>query len=268
MTKPPEKVEDAPHQLKMLNDYGKAVIAFSGVLLTFAVTFWDKLPPETALLPKNVLVGALLCTLFAELIIGVEIVSCTINVSRHLMHVIGMLYTDDIEASSQAISKVPVHPGPPPSHPTTVLPGEVASTGPTVAGAQQRSLTDKDRAAMTENRRRIKEFEKEAYRWANWSHWGIITVAFIIVLTGILGLVGEHPRRTVGATEATRTATQFVIQQCQMDVSDVRCLEATLDRPTNAFLITLTGKRGTKDVFHIAVDGASGQITQIKDAPK
>jgi hypothetical protein len=90
-------IEDAPHYLKLLVDYGKTAITLSLALLTLSVAFAEKLLKSPVDLIQAVLLVLLWLFLLLALVAGLMIAARLTGVSSNYMRALRIAYPDALQ---------------------------------------------------------------------------------------------------------------------------------------------------------------------------
>jgi outer membrane protein OmpA-like peptidoglycan-associated protein len=228
-------IEDAPHHLKLLNDYGKTAITLSLALLGLSVTFAEKLikPPVDSI--DAVLLIGLWLSLLLALIFGLLIAASLTAVSSIYMTALRTAYPDALVEIAKG---------------TTVTIGDAAEDVQVDADAQ-----GKINAALTKSRQRA----ETAYSWAKASLLMFGVSASLLALLGFYSsiLKGMH----VDASSAVRSSSEFVSKQYRLPDADAQLISMAYDNKEQSYTVKIVNKRATTDVYTITVNSVSGLVT-------
>lgn len=229
-------IEDAPHHLKLLNDYGKTAITLSLALLGLSVTFAEKLikPPVDSI--DAVLLIGLWLSLLLALIFGLFIAASLTAVSSNYMTALRTAYPDALVEIAKG---------------TKVTIGDAADDVQVDADAQGKIIND----ALTKSRQRA----KSAYSWAKASLLMFGVSASLIALLGFYSsiLKGLH----VDASSAVRSSLEFVSKQYRLSDADAQLISMAYDDKERSYTVKIVNKRSTTEVYTITVNSLSGLVT-------
>ena len=239
----PATIEDAPHHLKLLTDYGKTVVTLSLALLTLSVTFTDKLVKPPFDIFQAWLLGAIWASLVLTVIAGLMISGFVNGVSYAYMAALRIAFPDPVE---------------------TLGKGEEVEVG-VVAGSQKKRASPEDSKAINDNLSTAGKKRNQAYDWARFSLFTLgLSSLFIAALGGYSSI---YRGVNVDASAAVDSSTEFVSVKYKLPKDAAQFRSLAYDEKVKTYTVEIRNKQAATEEYNITIDASSGNITKVTKLP-
>jgi hypothetical protein len=238
----PATIEEAPHHLKLLHDYGKTAVALALALLSLSVAFAEKFLKSPVDSVQATLLVALWVCLFLALISGLMIIAHLTGVAANYMKALRIAYPDALTVVANG-TKIKVE------NPDEEI--EVTDA------AKQKEIKD---AIQTSTRR-----TSEANGWATFSFFMFGIASLLIGGLGFYGSVYLGLR--VDAPAVVEASVSFATQQYKVAVSDAALRTLTYDSIKKTYTVEINNAQVANEKYTITVDGATGSVINAAKTP-
>lgn len=234
-------IEDAPHHLKLLNDYGKTAITLSLALLSLSVAFAEKLLKPPIDLIEAVLLVALWVWLILALLAGLMIAVHVNRVAFDYMKALRIAYPDALQIVSMG-TKIKVED-----------PGEkIEIKDPTKRCEIEKALSNSTKQAQS------------AYWWATVAFWMCVASSMSIAVLGFYTIIWRETH--VDASSAIAASVKFVANTYK--VKDAAQFKALMyEEKQKTYTVAIRNERAPNEEYEITVSAASGQVTKATKSP-
>jgi hypothetical protein len=237
----PVKIEDAPHYLKLLEEYGKAAITLSLALLSVSVAYANQFLKPPVELAQWISLLLLWLLLFLALLSGLIVIASLTAVSSNYMKALRIAFPDQLSVISEK--------------------GVVETT----SGSQQKQLTAEQignmKASLAESNKRV----VAAVNWANFSLWMFGLSSVLIIFLGIYSSVLHGS--SIDASAAVSTSVKFVNQQFGIKDVDSKFSSLIYDETKKIYTVEITNAQAANETYEVTISAVSGNILSAKKSP-
>lgn len=235
-------IEDAPHHLKLVNDYGKTVVTLSLALLSLSVAFAEKLlKPPVDLIQSSLLI-AFWIGLFLALIAGLMIVGFVIPVASNYVKGLQVAYPDALEVISKG-------------HRIKI--GEQTEEIEITDPKELKEIGD----ALTKSGKR----GRWAYNFARISFVMIGLSSLSIASLGVYTII--YRGIGVDASSAVDSSLAFVMSKYKVIGEAARFRSLAYEERDKSYSVKIGNQRVPKEEYVITISSSSGDVIKAAKTP-
>jgi|SRR5882724_5816098 len=239
-----DNIEDSPHHLKLLSDYGKTAVTLSLALLSLSVAFAEKFLRSPLDLFQAIVLVLLWICLFLALICGIMITARLTAVASNYLRGVQIAYPDALTVLGQGDD-------------VNVPTGESESIK---APCKQQQAEIRDALMKSDNR------AIAANWWANRSFVMFCVSAGLICVLGFYSSI-YRGMQDIGEGTAIKSAVQSVMTLYKLPQDDAQLDSLGYDEKGKIYVIKIKSKKAPGDAYIITIDGVSGRVTNATKSP-
>jgi hypothetical protein len=230
-------IEDAPHYLKLLVDYGKTAVTLSLALLTLSVAFAEKVLRSPIDMVQIILLVLLWVCLFLALVAGLVIAAQLTGVSSNYIKALRIAYPDALEVIKGGTTVKLEDPA-----------EQITITDPT----QQQGIDQ----ALQRSRSRT----ETASWWANFSFVMFGLSSLLIIAIGVYSSIyrGLH----IDASSAVESSAKFVQSQYNLLPDSTQLRALMYDEKDKSYTVEIRNKQVANEEYKVTVNAAFGGYNQ------